>query len=216
MHFDELLDLGYDYGATGGHGWATTVIQYPNGRTRRNVERAIALGAWELGNRNIDLEQLEKIRGFFHAMRGRAHSFLYKDWNDFIAKHELLVIDGTYATQLTKAYGASINVWFREIKKPVPGTVLIEAFEVGEWVALDPSGDYELDHSTGIVTWSTPPDTSAQIRWSGEFNVPVRFDRDQLDVQFLGVVKEADGERDYGYHLGGLGLVEEPDLGEAP
>lgn len=215
MHFDEVLDVGYDYGATGGHGWATQVIAYPNGRTRRNMDRSVALGAWELGNRNVDLQTLETLRGFFHAMRGRAHSFLYKDWNDYLAIQQPLEIDGGLTTQLTKTYGLSINPWVRDILKPDPSTVVIEVNQgTAGWETLEAGVDYELDPSTGIVTWDVAPDTGAEIRWTGKFWVPVRFDSDIFDAQFLGIEEREDGD-ELAYHIGGLPLIEEPEPEDA-
>jgi uncharacterized protein (TIGR02217 family) len=39
-----------------------------------------------------------------------------------------------------------------------------------------------------MVTFTTAPASTAQLTWSGEFDVPVRFDTDQLPV----VLNEAD------------------------
>jgi uncharacterized protein (TIGR02217 family) len=42
--------------------------------------------------------------------------------------------------------------------------------------------------ASGMVTFTTAPASTAQLTWSGEFDVPVRFDTDQLPV----VLNEAD------------------------
>jgi uncharacterized protein (TIGR02217 family) len=42
--------------------------------------------------------------------------------------------------------------------------------------------------SSGLVTFTTAPATGQQLTWSGEFDVPVRFDSDSLPV----VMNEAD------------------------
>ena len=212
MHFNEVLDVGYDYGATGGPAWATQIISYPNGRTRRNMDRSAALGAWELGNRNIDKAKLEYLRGFFHAMRGRAHSFLYHDWNDCEAVEELLTFDADEA-QLTKVYGLSINPWVRDIVKPDVSTLVVEMLNGSVWEELTVDTDYTIDSDTGILTWldTNLPDTSDQIRWSGKFWVPARFATDTFDAQFLAIEERAEGEVDLAYHIGGLPIVEEPD-----
>lgn len=208
-HFDEVLDLGYDYGADGGLGWETQVIAFPSGQTRRNQVRENAIGRWQLGNRNVNAAQADAIAGFFHAMRGRLHSFLYRDWNDYRAVDQQLLVTGS-DVQLIKAYGLSINGWIREIKKPKPGTVVLEANEGAGWVELEAGVDYTLNPSTGVVTLLIGLESVAQLRWSGEFYVPVRFDRDVLDLQFL-AYEHRGGAAERAYSLGALAVVEEPD-----
>jgi uncharacterized protein (TIGR02217 family) len=211
MHFDAVLDLGFDYGADGGLAWDTLVIGFPNGRSRRNQNRSRPLGEWQIGNRDIDAATLHSLQSFHHAMRGRAHSFLFHDWTDYRATEQTLILDGGDETQLIKAYGLTINGWIRDILKPNPETVVIEQNPGSGWVALEADADYELDASTGLVTWiMDPPDTGDAIRWSGDFWVPARFDRDLFTAQFLGA-EERPGGRDAAYAVGGLAIVEEPD-----
>lgn len=216
MHFDEVLDVGYDYGADGGLAWDTQIITYPGGGSRRNMRRSRPLGSWQLGNRNVDETQLAQLQAFLHAMRGRAHSFLYRDWTDYLATNEPLVIDGNAETQLIKSYGLSINGWVREIRKPNADTVVIEYDTGSGFERLEEGEDYVLDASTGIVTWLLDPlpDAPHAMRWSGEFYVPVRFDRDVLTAQFL-AFEERGGVHKRAYAIGALSVVEEPDP-EAP
>lgn len=207
MHYEQVLDLGYDYGAIGGLGWDTTVIEYPTGQSRRNQNRSAALGAWQLGDRRIDGDTADLLDSFFHAMRGRVHSFLYLDWGDYLVKEQQLIVEGDTA-QLIKVYGLSINAWVRDIQKPDATSVVLEMNEGAGWETLEADVDYTLDATTGIVTFDTPPETSAQVRWSGRFYVPVRFDRDRLDKTFLGI-EEREGGDVRAYAIGGLAVVEE-------
>jgi uncharacterized protein (TIGR02217 family) len=206
-HFDVVLDLGWDHGADGGEGWDTHVTVFPSGRTRRNQRRADAVGVWQLGGRRLNVSEYTYLKGFFHAMRGQAHSFLYKDMNDHRAEQEPLVADGSAEVELIKTYGLAINPWTRRIRKPQADSVLIELDDGGGFEPLVGDVDYELDPSTGSITWLiTPPDAPQLVRWTGEFYVPARFDRDTLDAQFIAI----DGE-DALYELGALGVVEELD-----
>lgn len=207
-HYDVLLDLGYDYGADGGLAWDTGIISFPNGLNVRNMRRSRPIGAWQLGNRNVDRETLDYLQGFLHAMRGRAHTFLYKDWTDYEAREEQIIPDGD-EIQLIKSYGRAINPWVRDITKPVASSVIIEMNDGSGWVGLDPDTDYTLDDSTGLVTLAQSPESGDLFRWSGEFYVPVRFDRDVLSAQFLGYEERADGTREHAYAIGGLMIVEE-------
>ncbi len=210
-HFDIVLDLGFDYGADGGHGWDTTLVRLPSGYTYTNQRRSAALGEWQLGNRRLTVDELATLRGFFHAVRGRTHTFLYRDWNDYRAVQEPLPIDGSAETQLVKTYGLAINPWVREIHRPDADTVLIElATGGGDFVALEPGTDYTLGVG-GVVTWLiTPPEALDQVRWTGEFFVRARFDRDRLDAQFIAADGDEIGSRAL-YELGTLGVMEEPD-----
>src|SRR5690554_2414344 len=213
-HYDELFDIGYDYGADGGLAWETQIAFFPSGRSIRNQRRSNAVGVWQLGNRTVSDEEWQYIQDFMHAMRGRLHSFLFKDWTDYRAVEQQLVLDGSDEAQLIKTYGLSINPWVRNIIKPAAATVLLEELVGGEYVELEVDTDYTLDESTGIVTFSSPPDTSAVIRWSGEFYVAARFDRDTVNAQFVGLERRGDTAA-HAYEIGDLAVVEEPDPEEA-
>ena len=45
-----------------------------------------------------------------------------------------------------------------------------------------PASGYTVDHATGLVTFSAPPVSGTTISAGFEFDVPVRFDTDMLDV----------------------------------
>ena len=45
---------------------------------------------------------------------------------------------------------------------------------------------YHLDTTTGIMTFTVPPTTGAVIRAGFEFDVPVRFDTDKLEINMHG------------------------------
>jgi uncharacterized protein (TIGR02217 family) len=209
MHFESVLDLGVDYGSDGGLGWDTGIARFPSGREHVNQARSHALGAWQLGNRRLDVAEYNTLSDFFHAMRGRAHTFLYKDWNDHKVVLQPLVADGSAETQLIKVYGLAINAWSREIRKPSASTVVIDLDSGGGFAALTAGVDYTLDATTGIVTWiGEAPDAPDQLRWSGEFFVAARFDRDRFDAQFIA---RSEDSKESLYELGTLGVYEVPD-----
>jgi uncharacterized protein (TIGR02217 family) len=54
-------------------------------------------------------------------------------------------------------------------------------------VVQTPGTHYSIS-SSGLVTFVTAPAAGAQLVWSGEFDVPVRFDSDTLPT----VMNEAD------------------------
>ncbi len=85
----------------------------------------------------------------------------------------------TAVFQLSKTYGDAGGVSVREIAKPVAGTVVISLSDT----AVAPA-DFTLDAATGRVTFlpSKIPASGAAIRAGFEFDVPVRFDTDRIDV----------------------------------
>ncbi len=124
---------------------------------------------------------------FFEARNGRLHGFRFKDWGD----HKSCLPSGTpsptdqsigtgdgatTAFQLVKRYASGSQIWSRTITKPVADTVR---------VALDgaeqPSG-WSVDTTAGVVTFDGAPAEGVAITAGFEFDVPVRFDTDALDV----------------------------------
>ena len=75
-----------------------------------------------------------------------------------------------------KRYASGAQSWTRAIAKPVTGTVRIALAGVEQ-----PSG-WSVDTATGVVTFSGAPGAGVAITAGFEFDVPVRFDTDVLDV----------------------------------
>lgn len=126
---------------------------------------------------------------FYEARRGMLHGFRWRDWADYSSavpgqqadyQDQLIATaDGaTYTFQLTKTYGQGTDAYVRPITKPVPGTVSIGV--TGD--PLEEGPDFTVDHATGLVTLTDLPVAGALITAGFEFDVPVRFDTDRLDV----------------------------------
>ena len=88
--------------------------------------------------------------------------------------------DGTTRVfPLAKTYGAGPLPWRRLIAKPVAGTVRIAVG--GVEVA---GGQAACDAATGLVTFvpGAVPPVGASVTAGFEFDVPVRFDTDELTI----------------------------------
>ena len=109
------------------------------------------------------------------------------DWSDF--KSSLPSVargfadqspgTGTGSTcffQLVKSYTSGAQSWTRAIVKPVAGTVRVSLGGVEQL-----SG-WTVDTTTGIVTFTTAPGSGVAVAAGFEFDVPVRFDSDSMDV----------------------------------
>jgi uncharacterized protein (TIGR02217 family) len=111
--------------------------------------------------------QHDILVAFFRVMKGRSNGFRFKDWSDFTTSGSegiFTAIDATHF-QMTKRYTTAGNNHDREITKPVTGTVAVTGGTVSS-----------INYTTGIVTMTTGTPTS----WTGEFDVPCRFDIDQM------------------------------------
>src|SRR5690606_41234364 len=78
---------------------------------------------------------------------------------------------------LIKLYGAGEDAAERRIHKPVEDSVRVA---VGSEELQ--GGAFDVDPATGVVTLHAPPAVDAIVTAGFEFDVPVRFDADRLDV----------------------------------
>ena len=82
----------------------------------------------------------------------------------------------TRTFQLVKHYSSGAQSWTRAVSKPVAGSVTIALAGTPA-----PSG-WSVDSTTGLVTFGTAPAAGVAVTAGFEFDVPVRFDTDTLDI----------------------------------
>jgi uncharacterized protein (TIGR02217 family) len=181
--------------AHGGPERRTDVVVLGSGAEERNARWANSRRSWNAGYGVKSLDDLHAVIAFFEERRGRLIGFRWRDPMDFkscppeatpAALDQVIGTgDGTTAVfQLTKTYGAAFNPWTRQVRKPVAGTVLIAV----AGIAQVPSVQYTVDHNTGIVTFEAGhiPALGQPITSGFEFDVPVRFDTDRLEINLQG------------------------------
>jgi uncharacterized protein (TIGR02217 family) len=181
---ERLLDC-VTYGTQGGPTWLTRKVGLKNGIIRRNPVRSRPLYRFTVVYRNLLPDSHAEVIAAFNACFGGVHSFRLKDWSDFEADDETLSALSTGAAQtlqLRKLYTFGGQTVVRPIRKPVSGTVTMTRNGV-------PFVPTSIDYTTGLVTFTQA--AGGTIRWSGEFDVPVMFDDDELS--FSGDEKGADG-----------------------
>jgi uncharacterized protein (TIGR02217 family) len=163
-------------GATGGPGYDTTIVTTVAGFERRNANWQQARGRWDVGTGIKRRADFEALIAFFRARQGRAYGFRFKDWTDFVAAPVVLGVgDGTRTTfQLVKRYASGGVEVVRTITKPVADTVKVYRDGV-----LVTSG-VAVNLATGVVTFTTAPAGAVVVSAEFEFDVPVRFDTDQM------------------------------------
>jgi uncharacterized protein (TIGR02217 family) len=154
------------------------VVTTVSGHERRNANWSQARGRWNVAHGLKKREQVALLIAFFRARRGRAFGFRFKDWTDYQALAQTLGVgDGTTTSfQLVKHYASGSEVVTRTITKPVAGTVKLYRDGV-----LAASG-WSVDVTTGVVTFTTAPASGVVVTADFDFDVPARFDTDQMEI----------------------------------
>jgi uncharacterized protein (TIGR02217 family) len=189
--FHEIrLPLAVSLGATGGPERMTDVIRLASGAESRNARWAGSRRRWEVGGAVMRLDVAHELIAFFEARGGRLNGFRFRDPVDWkscapggtvaATDQELGTGDGVNTTfQLVKRYQSGGETFTRTIRKPVAESIL---------VAVDgsPVASVTVDAATGIVTLEDAPPDGATIAAGFEFDTPVRFDADRLDMSLVG------------------------------
>ncbi|WP_323035001.1 DUF2460 domain-containing protein [Pararhodobacter sp.] len=174
-------------GARGGPERRTQIVELASGDEERNASWANSRRRYDVAYGIRRADDLAAVVAFFEARNGRLHGFRYKDWADYksaLPSQAITATDQQIGTgtgslqtfQLAKRYTSGAQTWVRTIAKPVAGTVRIALGMVEQM-----SG-WTLDTTTGVITFTTAPAGGVIVRAGFEFDVPVRFDSDMLDV----------------------------------
>lgn len=170
MSFNERarFPLQIAFGAQGGPGYQTTITPMDSGFESRNSAWQNSRAKFDVGLRPMGKADTDDLIAFFRVVKGRAHGFRFRDWSDYqVGAGEGIVIqrsDGSL--QLAKLYTYGDLQEARPISKPVAGTVTISGGTV--------------DYATGKVAGGSTATT-----WTGEFDLPVRFDTDEMKLDAL-------------------------------
>ena len=174
-------------GARGGPERRTQVVELASGDEERNASWANSRRRYDVAYGIRRADDLAAVVAFFEARNGRLYGFRYKDWADYksslpsqaITPTDQQIGTGTGSLNtfpLAKRYTSGEQTWTRTIAKPVAGTVRIA---LG---AVEQMSGWTLDATTGGVTFTIAPSNGVIVRAGFEFDVPVRFDTDMLDV----------------------------------
>lgn len=200
MAFHEVrFPESISWGAVGGPEWRTTIVELANGFEQRIQSWENEKIVWDVTQAVKSDDDFETLLDFFQARRGRFHGFRFKDWMDYtlVQQQTSPQIGDGYETefQIVKRYettspppsSSSVNPYVRTIKKirggtgdPIttvdsPGTIVRV-----DGVAQTEGVDFTLDYDTGIITFTVAPDLGEVVDFTGEFDIPARFDVDRL------------------------------------
>jgi uncharacterized protein (TIGR02217 family) len=174
-------------GARGGPERRTQIVTLASGDEERNASWANSRRRYDVAYGIRRADDLAAVVAFFEARNGRLHGFRFKDWADYkscLPSQTITPLDQSIGTgngtttafQLVKRYTSGGQTWVRAISRPVGGTVRIA---LG---LTEQTSGWTLDAATGVLTFATAPSNGVVIRAGFQFDVPVRFDTDLLDV----------------------------------
>ena len=194
MSFDDIrFPPQISRGSSGGPERRTEIVVTGSGAEERNSRWADSRRRYNAGFGVKSLDDIHLVVAFFEERRGRLHGFRWKDHLDFksgapgaavTAFDQAIGTGDGEATrfQLAKRYGAGLRDYQRVITKPVPGSVRIA-------VAGREVTGFGVDALSGVVTLAAAPAAGAAVTAGFLFDVPVRFDTDELRInlaQFAG------------------------------
>ncbi len=188
MAFDNVrFPVAISRGLAGGPERRTDVVMTASGREERNARWANSRRKYNAGYGVKSLDDIHAVVAFFEERRGRLYAFRFKDHSDWksckpsqtpTATDQVIGTgDGVTAVfQLVKNYGTT-RPWARPVTAPVAGTVLLSVNGVA-------TTQFAVDVTTGLITFNAGniPVSAAVIAAGFEFDVPVRFDTDQIKI----------------------------------
>lgn len=181
VQFPSKIGLGY----SGGPEYKTVVISVDSASEQR-------IQQWTTGRHRYTMPSGEKrpsdmalLVAFFHARKGRLYGFRLKDWNDYTCVGQPCANDNVTTTiLLQKLYQDVAGSELRRITKPVSGTTDTKSYT---GIQLYRNGvpinavNYSINFTLGTIVISGV-DPGAVFTWDGEFDVPVRFDNDSMQM----------------------------------
>ncbi|HZV83824.1 MAG TPA: DUF2460 domain-containing protein [Brevundimonas sp.] len=189
MAFDEVrLPSRLAFGSTGGVERRTEIVTLGSGFERRSTPWAHGRRRYLIGANLRSLADMAALTEFFEARRGRLRGFRYRDFADFksclpgeaVTPLDQLLGEGDGSRvvfALVKRYGQGGEAVERRIAKPVSASVRI-AIDGDEL----PDAAFDIDEAVGSVTLTAAPALGAVVTAGFEYDVPVRFDTDRIEV----------------------------------
>ena len=184
---DTRFPVNISRGARGGPERRTQIVELSSGDEERNATWSDSRRRYDVAYGIRKADDLAAVVTFFEARGGRLYGFRFKDWSDYksslpsvaTSPTDQSIGTGTGALktfQLVKRYTSGAQTWTRTITKPVAGTVLVALNGVNQ------ASGWTVDALTGIVTFTVAPANGVAVSAGFEFDVPVRFDSETMDV----------------------------------
>jgi len=177
--------------SVGGPGFNTNITSLRSGHEQRNQVWSTGRGKWDFPQGAEEVRTAASLIAFHRVVKGRAHGFRFRDPFDHAvtaAQSGLLASDDGTSFALYKVYSYGGMVDYRRITKPDP-TDFVLTLGGADIV----STAYALDSTTGIVTPTGP--LVGELAWRGSFDVPARFEDDDMRLGHNGGLVDWSGVR---------------------
>ncbi|SJZ64979.1 DUF2460 domain-containing protein [Consotaella salsifontis] len=184
---EERFPLRLALGTSGGPERRTDIVRLSTGYENRNQRHRHSSRHYDAGSGVKSLADLAAVLEFFEARRGKLTGFRFRDPFDHgstrfgkaVTPFDQTIATGdgsTSAFALSKAYGHGEGAYRRPIEKPVAGSIRVAVD------GIEQTQGFAVDAKTGLLAFDTAPAAGAVISAGFEFDVPVRFDLDQLVI----------------------------------
>ncbi|MEP3654651.1 MAG: DUF2460 domain-containing protein [Litorimonas sp.] len=172
---DVRFPLHLAFGTRGGPARTVDIVQLANGTEVRNAKGQHSRRQYNAVAGLKSREQAIELLNFYESRFGPLYGFRFHDPLDFEADGVLGVGDGERTEfALIKQYGTFPHMYNRRITKPVSGTVNVTV--AGE------ERPVSVDHQKGVIQFQSAPNAGEAISSKFEFDVPVRFESQSLDI----------------------------------
>lgn len=160
----------------------TQIIDLAGGSEERVSKWRDSRRKYDIGYAVREADAIARVVAFFEARGGRYSGFRFKDWQDWKScgiDRDIAPTDqplgigdgGTTVFQLIKRYEDGFDFYERPVLKPRTARIAVDGVEVD---------GFSVDLTTGLVTMAAAPAVDAVLTAGFEFDVPVRFDSDEL------------------------------------
>ena len=186
---NSLFPVDIALNSEGGPERRTDIVTLVSGHEERNSPWFASRRRFNAGYGVKTLSDIEKIIAFFEARHGRLYAFRFRDPFDHKSCSVLktpqaddqVIGTGDGVTQsfsCIKRYQEGGGVYDRIIQRPVPASLQVAI----DGTLKNIDDDYLLNEDIGAVEFVTAPEQGAIITAGFIFDVPVRFDTDQLQI----------------------------------
>lgn len=176
MFIEERLPTEIAIKMSGGPEFSTTISECVGGIEYRNINWPKPRNRYTISKTLCTKQEISLIQNWFRISAGKANGFRFKDPLDHQSENEFIAkANGQDKEfQLIKSYSIGSYKNIREIKKPASKTV---------YIYLDgKKAQAKIDLSKGIIIFNEPPINGQVITANFEFDIPVRFDSDLLQI----------------------------------
>lgn len=176
MHLDAYLGPCPGYGWDGSPRFNTLIDVLQNGDEHRNAEWIECRHEYTAPFLNITKDAYREIKRMFLTCRGMLNAFRFRDQLDFEAEDEIFGsgdgVEGQF--QLCKISLTDGVEYVRNVYALTLGVVPVIT------INDTPTTAFVYNARTGRVVFDTPPAAAAILRWTGEFDIWVRFGADTI------------------------------------